>query len=65
MGGGKIREAQRGVFDSLEWEQLDRTRQVEAIQTIVERIGYDGAARQISIQFHLPSITATGQEAQA
>jgi recombinase-like zinc beta ribbon protein len=61
----KIRDAQRGVFDSLEWNQLDRTQQIEVIQSIVERIGYDGAARQISIRFHLPPITATGQEAQA
>jgi hypothetical protein len=30
---------------------MDRTRQVEAIQTTVERIGYDGATRQISIRF--------------
>jgi hypothetical protein len=31
-----------------EWEQMDRTRQVQAIQAIVERISYDGTARQIS-----------------
>ena len=30
---------------------MDRAAQVEAIQKIVERIGYDGAARQISIRF--------------
>src|ERR1035437_8363518 len=39
---GQIREAQHGIFDSAEWERMDRTQQVEAIQTIVERIGYDG-----------------------
>jgi hypothetical protein len=44
---------------------MDRTRQVEAIQAIVERIGYDGTARQISIRFHQPAITAAGQEARA
>jgi hypothetical protein len=32
---------------------------------IVERIGYDGVVRQISIRFHLPAITAAGQEARA
>jgi site-specific DNA recombinase len=47
----QIRAAQGGVFDPVEWEQMDRTRQVEAIQTTVERIGYDGATRQISIRF--------------
>jgi hypothetical protein len=45
---GRIREAQRGLSDPAEWEQMDRTRQVEEIQAVVERIGYDGAARQIS-----------------
>ena len=50
---GQIREAQRGMIpDPVAWEQMDRTRQVEAIQSVVERIGYDGSARQISIRFH-------------
>ena len=31
---------------------MDRARQVESIQSIIERIGYDGNARQISIRFH-------------
>jgi hypothetical protein len=30
---------------------MDRNRQVEATHAIVERVGYDGAARQISIRF--------------
>ena len=49
---GKLRAKPRGGFDLCEWEQIDRIRQVEAIRSIVERIGYDGTARQISIQFH-------------
>jgi hypothetical protein len=44
---------------------MDRTRQVEAIQAIVERIGYDGTVRQISIRFHPPAIPAAGQEVRA
>jgi len=59
---GRIREAQQGVLDPAEWEQMDRTRQVEALQGIVERIGYDGAARQISIRFRKPAITTAEQE---
>ena len=51
---------QRGIFDPSEWEQVDRTRQVEAIQAIVERIGYDGTARQISIRFHPPATAGGG-----
>jgi Recombinase zinc beta ribbon domain len=58
---GKLREAQRGTFDLCGWEQMDRLRQVEAVQSIVERIGYDGIARQISIRFH----AAAGPEARA
>ena len=59
---GRIRESQQGVLDPAEWEQMDRTRQVEALQAIVERIGYDGAARQISIRFRKPAITTAEQE---
>src|SRR5712691_8355614 len=58
---GRIREAQPGIFDPPEWEQMDRTRQVEAVQAVIERIGYDGAARQISIRFHEPAVTAGGE----
>jgi hypothetical protein len=39
---------------------MDRNRQVESIQLLVERIGYDGAARQISIRFR-----AAGKEVPA
>jgi site-specific DNA recombinase len=61
---GQIREARRGISDATEWDQMDRSLQVEAIQSIVERIGYDGAARQISIRFHPDPITAV-EEARA
>jgi hypothetical protein len=50
--------------DPVAWEQMERTRQVEAVQAVVERVGYDGIARQISIRFHPPAIT-TVQEARA
>jgi hypothetical protein len=42
---------------------MDRTRQVEAMQTIVERVGYDGNAQQISIRFHPDRVTVPGEEA--
>ena len=47
----RLREAQPARFGAAEWEQMDRTRQVEAMQLLVERVGYDGAAQQISIRF--------------
>ncbi len=59
---GRVREAQRGIADHSEWEQMDRTQQVEAVQAIVERVGYDGAAGQISIRFHPPAVTAAPGE---
>ncbi len=62
---GRVREAQRGIADHSEWEQMDRTQQVQAVQAIVERVGYDGAARQISIRFLPPTITAAGEETRA
>jgi site-specific DNA recombinase len=49
---GRIREEKLGVFDPAGWEQMDRSGRVEAIQAVVERVGYDGNARQISIRFH-------------
>jgi site-specific DNA recombinase len=54
---GQIREAQRGIPEPGVWEQMDRVRQVEAMQALVERVGYDGVARQVSIRFHVPAIT--------
>ena len=61
----RIREAQGGILDSSEWEHMDRSRQVEVIQAIVERIGYDGTARQVSIRFHQSAMTAAGEEGRA
>jgi site-specific DNA recombinase len=60
---GRVREVQRGACDPGEWIQMDRARQVEVIRAVVERIGYDGATRQISIRFRPAAITTTGQEA--
>jgi site-specific DNA recombinase len=47
----RVREAQTALFGAAEWEQMDRTRQVQVMGGLVERVGYDGAARQISIRF--------------
>jgi site-specific DNA recombinase len=58
----RVRDAQPARFGASEWEHLDRRHQLEAMQTFVERVGYDGAAKQISIRFHAAAIT-TGEEA--
>ena len=58
----RLRDAQPARFGASEWEQLDRRQQVAAMQTSIERVGYDGAAKQISIRFHPAAIT-TGEEA--
>jgi site-specific DNA recombinase len=47
----RLRKAQPALFETADWEQMDRTRQIEVMRGIVERVGYDGAARQISIRF--------------
>jgi site-specific DNA recombinase len=60
---GRVREEQHGVFDCAEWDEMDRARQVQAMQAAVERVGYDGTARQISIRFHAAEITTAESEA--
>jgi site-specific DNA recombinase len=62
---GQIRAAQPGISDPTEWEHMDRGRQIATIQAIVERIGYDGTARQVSIRFRQPAMPAAGQQVQA
>jgi hypothetical protein len=34
-----------------DWSERNRTQQVELLQAVVERIGYDGTTRQVSIRF--------------
>jgi site-specific DNA recombinase len=55
----RLREAQPERFEASEWEPMDRARQLEAMQATVERVGYDGAARQITIRFHPAAITTS------
>jgi site-specific DNA recombinase len=62
---GQIREAHGGIFKTTAWEEIDRVGQVEAIQNIVERIGYDAASRLVSIRFHPAALTADEAEARA
>ena len=62
---GRIREVRRGICDLREWEQLDRKRQVEALQSSVGRIGFNGVTRQIAIRFRQNQTTAAGKEAKA
>jgi hypothetical protein len=48
----QIQEAGSGIARGIEWEQMDRARQVAAIQALVARVGYDGRTPQISIRLH-------------
>jgi site-specific DNA recombinase len=57
----RIREAQRGLFPTGEWEQLERIRQVEAVHAMVARVGYEGITRQITIRFHAAALRAGGE----
>jgi site-specific DNA recombinase len=49
---GQLRLTQPAMTNVAEWEQLDRNLQIETIQSLVERIGYNGITRQVSIRFH-------------
>jgi hypothetical protein len=48
----QLRTTQPAMAIPSEWEQLDRGGQIEIIRARVERIGYDGKTRQVSIRFH-------------
>jgi len=37
---------------SFEWDLMDSTQRVDAIHTVVQRVGFDGHTRQVSICFH-------------
>ncbi len=56
---GRLRQTEAGA-DQL-WEEMDRPGQIEALQSRLERIGYNGITRQISIRFR----EAAEQEARA
>lgn len=62
---GQIREAQRGLPDPAEWEQMDHTGQAAAVRQIVERVGYDAGKGQITIRFQPPVIATPGEEMRA
>jgi site-specific DNA recombinase len=48
----RVREEQSGdMADGATWEQMDRVLQVAAIRARVERVGFDGRDRQITIRF--------------
>jgi site-specific DNA recombinase len=49
---GQLRLTQPAMASASAWEQLDRAGQIDTIQSLVERIGYDGITRQVSIRFH-------------
>jgi site-specific DNA recombinase len=58
----RIREEQAGILEPAEWGQMNRARQVEALQAVVERVGYDGTTRQVSIRFRQSGIAAVGEQ---
>jgi site-specific DNA recombinase len=63
---GRIREAQVGaIADAPEWEQMDRALQVNAVHSVIARVGYDGRDRQISIHFRQGSEGSTAAEERA
>jgi len=59
---GRIRE---GMNQTTLWEEMDRRRQREAIEAVVERVGYNGTTRQISIRFRTSEAAMAGQEVRA
>ena len=62
---GRMRQVQGGIADVTPWEQMDRRRQIETIQGIVERVGYNGGTGQICIRFRPPEMVLAEQEVRA
>ncbi|MGC1453441.1 MAG: recombinase zinc beta ribbon domain-containing protein, partial [Candidatus Sulfotelmatobacter sp.] len=61
---GRIRQT-AGVVDATPWDEMDRSRQIEVMQAVVERVGYNGTTRQISIRFREAEAAVAAQEARA
>jgi hypothetical protein len=59
----RIRDVRHGLIPA-EWEQMERTSQVEAVRAVVERVGYDAHKQQILIRFR-PDRTLTVAEGEA
>jgi site-specific DNA recombinase len=61
---GRVRQAQE-AGDAAAWKEMDRAWQRAAIEAAVERIGYNGTTRQISIRFREAEVAVPAQEARA
>jgi site-specific DNA recombinase len=48
----QLRINQPATASPAEWEQLERGGQIDRIQAMIKRIGYDGRTGQVSIRFH-------------
>ncbi len=61
----RVREAHPEFPTGSEWDRLDRSEQLRAVQAVVERIGFDGVSKRISIRFRADSVETVGQEVRA
>ena len=63
---GQLRMTQPAISNASEWDQLERTQQVDTVQAMIERIGYNGATREVSIRFRGgDTIRGAGEKTQA
>ncbi|HXS13904.1 MAG TPA: recombinase family protein [Acidobacteriaceae bacterium] len=44
-------QANNPIFEPSQWEHMDRRQQVDTLRGLVERVGFDGKRRQVSIRF--------------
>jgi site-specific DNA recombinase len=63
--GSVLDRIREGMNQTMPWEAMDRRRQREAIEAVVERVGYNGSTRQVSIRFRIPEAATVGQEVRA
>jgi len=59
---GRVRE---GMDRATPWKEMDRQRQREIVEALVERVGYNGTTRQISVRFRTSEAGMATQEARA
>ena len=59
----QLLQAKIPIFEPSQWEHMDRRQQVDTLRGVVERVGFDGKRRQVSIRFCSGTMDSTEVQA--